>query len=103
MSNRQSWAQVIILAGTGLYFAANLLSGNTPLEIPPVTMLGALCRYIANADLADFQPMKANFGILPELPQAEKGKRERAAMHTARSLATLKDMIRHFIQQGSNG
>ncbi len=89
-----------LLAGIN---AANLLSGNTPLEIPPVTMLGALCRYIANADLADFQPMKANFGILPELPQAEKGKRERAAMHTARSLATLKDMIRHFIQQGSNG
>jgi methylenetetrahydrofolate--tRNA-(uracil-5-)-methyltransferase len=36
-------------------------------------MLGALCHYVTHASPADFQPMKANFGILPEL-EGEPGK-----------------------------
>ena len=38
-----------------------------PIILPPTTMLGALCHYVTHADLKDFQPMKANFGILPAL------------------------------------
>ncbi|KXK16185.1 MAG: tRNA uridine 5-carboxymethylaminomethyl modification enzyme gid [Chloroflexi bacterium OLB14] len=37
------------------------------ITLPQETMLGALCHYVTHADLKDFQPMKANFGILPEL------------------------------------
>jgi methylenetetrahydrofolate--tRNA-(uracil-5-)-methyltransferase len=53
-------------------------------------MLGALCYYITHADLKDFQPMKANFGILPPLEFANKiGKRERGKAYAERSLEDL--------------
>jgi methylenetetrahydrofolate--tRNA-(uracil-5-)-methyltransferase len=39
----------------------------TLLEFPATTMIGALCQYITHAELKDFQPMKANFGLLPAL------------------------------------
>lgn len=80
-----------LLAGIN---AANLLTSAPLLELPATTMLGALCRYITSADMADFQPMKANFGILPELPQQVKGKRERAALHVARSLESLREIMK---------
>ncbi|MEJ2710204.1 MAG: methylenetetrahydrofolate--tRNA-(uracil(54)-C(5))-methyltransferase (FADH(2)-oxidizing) TrmFO, partial [Anaerolineales bacterium] len=55
------------------------------------TMLGSLCRYITQADAADFQPMKANFGILPPLDEDKrpKKKRQRAAAYAQRALADL--------------
>jgi len=51
-----------ILAGRNL---ARALQGLPPLKLPPVTMLGALSRYISDQSIKDFQPMGANFGILP--------------------------------------
>jgi methylenetetrahydrofolate--tRNA-(uracil-5-)-methyltransferase len=54
------------------------------------TMLGALCHYVTHADLKDFQPMKANFGILPPLAETGKtGKRERGKLYAERALADL--------------
>lgn len=74
-----------LLAG---WNAARIHMREKPLEMPKTTMLGALCRYIANATPADFQPMKANFGILPPLDTADKklrGKRNRAAAYVRRA------------------
>jgi methylenetetrahydrofolate--tRNA-(uracil-5-)-methyltransferase len=54
-------------------------------------MLGALCHYITHADLKDFQPMKANFGILPPLEFTSKiGKRDRGKAYAERALEDLK-------------
>ena len=53
-----------LLAGIN---AARLLMGESLISLPETTMLGALCHYITHAKAADFQPMKANFGILPPL------------------------------------
>ena len=47
--------------------AARLAGGREAVCPPRTTMLGALCRYISAAELESFQPMKANFGLLPEL------------------------------------
>jgi len=73
--------------------AALLLSGNSPIQLPQTTMLGALCHYITHASPADFQPMKANLGVLPELeekiPRGRKGKRARARAYVERSLTDL--------------
>jgi hypothetical protein len=56
------------------------------LTLPQTTMLGALCHYVTHADLKDFQPMKANFGILPPLEQAKMGKtRTRQSLCRARA------------------
>jgi methylenetetrahydrofolate--tRNA-(uracil-5-)-methyltransferase len=61
--------------------------------LPPTTMLGALCHYVTHAEPEHFQPMKANFGILPELPRRIKNKRERYAAYAERALAHLRASI----------
>jgi methylenetetrahydrofolate--tRNA-(uracil-5-)-methyltransferase len=70
---------------TGLLAAVNLAriaSGLEPVVPPPTTMLGAICRYLRDADPAHFQPMNANFGLmdaLPATPRDKALKRERLA------------------------
>ncbi|MBE0681297.1 MAG: methylenetetrahydrofolate--tRNA-(uracil(54)-C(5))-methyltransferase (FADH(2)-oxidizing) TrmFO [Anaerolineales bacterium] len=77
-----------LLAGLN---AARLLAGQPLLELPRETMLGSLCHYITHASLKDFQPMKANFGILPPLELEDKriGKRERGGLYADRSANVL--------------
>jgi methylenetetrahydrofolate--tRNA-(uracil-5-)-methyltransferase len=78
---------------TGLLAGVNttrLHHHEEPITLPQTTMLGALCHYVTHADLKDFQPMKANFGILPPLDIASKiGKRERGNAYAERALADL--------------
>ncbi|MCS7221853.1 MAG: FADH(2)-oxidizing methylenetetrahydrofolate--tRNA-(uracil(54)-C(5))-methyltransferase TrmFO [Anaerolineae bacterium] len=84
-------------AGTGLVAginAARLIHGQVPLAFPPTTMLGALCHYVTHADPKDFQPMKANFGILPPLREHIANKRLRYQAYVARALADLETFIR---------
>jgi methylenetetrahydrofolate--tRNA-(uracil-5-)-methyltransferase len=77
--------------------AARLLQGKSLLTLPETSMLGALCHYVTHADLKDFQPMKANFGILPPLPEAGKrGKRERGAIHAERALRDLETYLSQY-------
>ncbi len=76
--------------------AARLLQGRPLLVLPPTTMLGALLHYITHADLKDFQPMKANFGILPPLPTTgtkKMRKRARAQAYAARALQDLETYL----------
>ena len=76
-----------LLAGLN---AARLHHKEAPITLPRTTMLGALCHYITHADLKDFQPMKANFGILPPLELASKvGKRDRGKAYAERALEDL--------------
>jgi len=76
-----------LLAGIN---AARLHHHENLITLPSTTMLGALCHYVTHADLKDFQPMKANFGILPPLEAASKiGKRERGQAYAERALADL--------------
>jgi methylenetetrahydrofolate--tRNA-(uracil-5-)-methyltransferase len=74
--------------------AARLLNGETPLTLPHETMLGALCHYVTHADLKDFQPMKANFGILPPMDFLPKtGKRERGQLYAERAERMLQQFL----------
>jgi len=78
-----------LLAGQN---AARLAYGEPAIALPTTTMLGALCHYASHADLKDFQPMKANFGILPPLEGGHvRGRRERARRHVERALAALEE------------
>lgn len=83
---------------TGLFAginAAKLSRGETPVSLPVETMLGALCRYITESDLKSFQPMKANFGILPELEGLPKrsDKRYRARLYAERSEQKINEIL----------
>lgn len=75
-----------ILAGIN---AARRLRGQAQLIPPPTTMIGALSRYVESGGAGSFQPMGANFGILPPLPERIRDKRERGAALAARSLSDL--------------
>jgi methylenetetrahydrofolate--tRNA-(uracil-5-)-methyltransferase len=84
-----------LLAG---WNAARLIQGKTPLELPRETMLGALCHYITHAEMKYFQPMKANFGILPAIQSmVSKGnKRERAASYAHRASNVLDTFLLNY-------
>ena len=73
-----------ILAGINL---ARVLAGDAPLLPPPTTMLGALYRYLREADPAHFQPMNANFGLLEPLDPPVKDRAKKREGLVARALA----------------
>ncbi|HTX78135.1 MAG TPA: methylenetetrahydrofolate--tRNA-(uracil(54)-C(5))-methyltransferase (FADH(2)-oxidizing) TrmFO [Longilinea sp.] len=79
-----------LLAGLN---AARLLNDRPPLELPVTSMLGALCHYVTHAELKDFQPMKANFGLLPPLMEPIKNKKESKAAVVARALDSVKECL----------
>lgn len=69
----------------GINAVAHLL-GETPLILPEFTMIGALLQYICDESVTDFQPMGANFGIIPPLENHIRDKRERYGALAERSL-----------------
>ena len=77
---------------TGLLAAINLdrlLNGDAPVVPPPTTMLGALYRYLREADPAHFQPMNANFGLLEELADPPRDKAVKRVRYAERALHEL--------------
>ncbi|MBP3706733.1 MAG: methylenetetrahydrofolate--tRNA-(uracil(54)-C(5))-methyltransferase (FADH(2)-oxidizing) TrmFO, partial [Clostridia bacterium] len=73
-----------ILAGIN---AVRLLKNQETLILPRFSMIGALLNYICDQSVSNFQPMGANFGILPSLDTHIKDKKERYAALANRSLA----------------
>ncbi len=65
------------------------LRGRGPLMFPRTTMLGALLHYVSSAEGRGFQPMKANFGLMPPLEDRVPGKRARCGAYARRALADL--------------
>jgi methylenetetrahydrofolate--tRNA-(uracil-5-)-methyltransferase len=84
---------------TGIVAAINLsrtLRGDEPVVPPPMTMLGALYRYMRDADPRHFQPMNANFGLVEPLADAVKDKklkRERIAERALREMGRWREEI----------
>jgi methylenetetrahydrofolate--tRNA-(uracil-5-)-methyltransferase len=77
---------------TGLLAGINvsrMLAGERPVVPPPTTMLGALYRYLREADPKHFQPMNANFGLVDDLPARVKDKRVKREQLAERALADL--------------
>ena len=72
-----------ILAGRNML---RFLNEKEPLVLPEVTMLGALVNYITDFTVSDFQPMGANFGIIPSLDTRIRDKAERYTALAQRSL-----------------
>ena len=79
-----------ILAGKNL---ARQLQGKPPLILPRETMMGALAAYISSAPTENFQPMGANMGILPDLPERIRGKQEKYQAYADRGMAALEQYL----------
>ena len=79
-----------IMAGKN---AVRLAQNKKPLVLPQTTMIGALAGYISDESVADFQPMGANFGVLPPIEPKIRDKKERYAALAQRSLAEIERIL----------
>lgn len=71
--------------------AARLALGLPLITLPPETMMGSLFQFISSADPKHFQPMPANFGLLPDLEGRQlRNKQERYGRYRDRALAALR-------------
>ncbi|HEU4564296.1 MAG TPA: methylenetetrahydrofolate--tRNA-(uracil(54)-C(5))-methyltransferase (FADH(2)-oxidizing) TrmFO [Gemmatimonadaceae bacterium] len=79
-----------LLAGINL---ARILDGLAPALPPATTMLGALYRYLRDADPRHFQPMNANFGLVDDLPERVRDKRRKRELIAERALAAMEQWM----------
>lgn len=80
-------------AASGLMAGLNLarrLKGQETVILPVDTMIGALSRYISDETVKNFQPMGANFGVLPPLAEKIRDKQERYMQLAQRGMNSLK-------------
>lgn len=82
-----------IMAGLN---AARYLLGKEPLVLPNTTVTGALARYISDETVTNFQPMGANFGMLPPLPEKIRDKSERYTAIAERGMRDLEEYLKGF-------
>jgi methylenetetrahydrofolate--tRNA-(uracil-5-)-methyltransferase len=83
-----------LLAG---WNAARMIHKKPLLTFPQTTMIGALCYYVTHASAKDFQPMKANFGILPPLDLDNvRGKRQRGSYYAQRAMSNLEEFLNTY-------
>lgn len=81
-------------AASGLYAGINaalIAQGKEPVVFPEETMMGAMAHYITHASPKHFQPINANFGIIPRLEKRIREKRERNLALSQRALAVLEE------------
>ncbi len=78
------------LAGVEL---AHRLLGQAPVDFPRETAIGALALYVSSESIGDFQPMNINFGIMSPLDHRVKGKRNKNAELSQRSLTLVDGLL----------
>lgn len=83
-----------IFAGLSL---ARKIQGKEAVSLPVTTMLGALCSYISDESVKEFQPMGCNMGILPELPERIRDKKLKYEALAQRGLGDLRECIEKYI------
>ncbi len=71
---------------------ARRLRGLPPVDFPQETAIGALGLYVSNQSVTAFQPMNINFGIMPPLGRRVKGKRNKNAELSRRSLEIIEKL-----------
>lgn len=80
-------------AASGLYAglnAARIAQGKDPVIFPEETMMGAMAHYITHASVKNFQPINANFGIVPKLQEKIRNKQERNLKISERAIDRIK-------------
>lgn len=82
----------------GIETAAQVL-GLEPVDFPQETAIGALGLYVSGGSVGDFQPMNINFGIIAPLDHRVRGKRNKNAEISARSLNILEELKRKEVFQ----
>ncbi|HHY74614.1 MAG TPA: FADH(2)-oxidizing methylenetetrahydrofolate--tRNA-(uracil(54)-C(5))-methyltransferase TrmFO [Bacillus bacterium] len=73
--------------------AARLSQGQSAITFPEETAIGGMANYITTAYAKSFQPMNANFGLFPPLPQKIKNKQERYEKLAERALKSIQNFV----------
>lgn len=73
--------------------AARLVAGHEPVVFPEETTIGSMAHYITTANADNFQPMNANFGLLPPLEEKIRAKKDRNEKHAERALKTIQNFV----------
>ena len=89
LSGVEGYVESIASGKLAAMHALRMLDGKEPLPLPITTIVGALSAYISSPS-GDFQPMNANYGLLPPLEREIRDKRARKEAYRERSLADLK-------------
>ena len=93
-------------AASGILAGKNMvrrIQGKPPLILPRETMMGALAAYISDETVIQFQPMGCNMGILPELPDRIRDKREKYQAYADRALAALDAYLQQMDEEPTEG
>lgn len=72
-------------------FLANKILGKSLDYLPKTTIMGAITNYLVTASSENFQPMNANFGILPAFDEKIKDKSERKIAYSNRAIQDMKN------------
>ena len=91
MFSFRNLASAGLLAGIN---AANLVMNRELVVPPPETAVGSLIAYITDTTRRDFQPMNANYGLMPDLKIRARGREKKIEMGT-RALAAIDLWIDH--------
>jgi len=76
--------------------AAKIVLGESPVKFPAETAMGSMAHYITTTNAKNFQPMNANFGLLPSLPGKIKNKQERNEALANRALETIQKFVKNL-------
>lgn len=74
--------------------AGRMAKGQDCLVLPVETTLGSMAQYITTADFKHFQPMNANFGLLPALPERIRNKKEKYEKLANRALESIQNFVK---------
>ncbi|KMK77207.1 FADH(2)-oxidizing methylenetetrahydrofolate--tRNA-(uracil(54)-C(5))-methyltransferase TrmFO [Alkalihalobacillus pseudalcaliphilus] len=74
--------------------AAKLLKDEELVELPESTIMGSMAQYITNANPKNFQPMNANFGLLPPFSERIRNKKDRYEKLAERALGEIQNFVK---------
>ncbi len=73
--------------------AARMAKSEPLLVYPQETMIGSMAHYITHAEAKHFQPMNANFGLLPDLGERIKNKKLKYERYAERAMETIQNFV----------
>ncbi|MEC0373361.1 FADH(2)-oxidizing methylenetetrahydrofolate--tRNA-(uracil(54)-C(5))-methyltransferase TrmFO [Paenibacillus chibensis] len=76
--------------------AARKAKGEELVVLPETSTIGSMAHYVTNADPAHFQPMNANFGLLPSLEKKIRNKKEKNEALANRALASINEFVEAY-------
>lgn len=96
LSGVEGYVESIASGKMAAIHTLRMLEGKEPMPLPETTVMGALSAYISTPN-PEFQPMNANYGLLPPLKELPRDKRMRKEAYGRRSLEDMKKYTESYL------